>query len=85
MHFLYIVRCADGTLYTGYAKDPQEREKVHNSGKGAKYTSSRRPVSVVYTEPFATAGEALSREHQVKRLSRQQKEQLIAATIVAAH
>jgi putative endonuclease len=75
--FVYIVRCADGTLYTGYARDPKEREKVHNSGKGAKYTSSRRPVSLVYTEPFATVGEALSREHQVKRLSRREKERLL--------
>jgi putative endonuclease len=77
-HFVYIVRCADGSLYTGYALDPDAREKVHNSGKGAKYTASRLPVSLVYTEAFATRREALSREHQVKRLPRSQKESLFA-------
>jgi putative endonuclease len=77
MHFVYIVRCCDGTLYTGYARDPKEREKVHNSGQGAKYTAGRRPVSLVYTEEFGTVGEALSREHRVKRLSRREKERLL--------
>jgi len=80
MHFVYIVRCGDGSLYTGYARDPKEREKVHNSGHGAKYTSGRRPVALVYTEQFATAGEALSREHQLKRLSRREKELLLDNT-----
>ena len=48
MHFVYIVRCADGTLYTGYARDPRARERAHNSGRGAKYTAGRRPVLLVY-------------------------------------
>ena len=76
-HYVYIVRCADGTLYTGYALDPHAREKVHNSGKGAKYTSSRLPVSLVYTEEFPTLGDALRREHEVKSLSRRDKESLL--------
>lgn len=80
VHFVYVVRCADGTLYTGYARDPQEREKVHNSGRGAKYTSVRRPVSLVYSEACESLSDALKREHQVKRLSRKEKEALCAAS-----
>ena len=77
MHFVYILRCADGTLYTGYARDPHERQKVHNSGRGARYTAGRRPVGLVYSEAFESLGEALKREHQLKRLSRKKKEALI--------
>ena len=77
MHFTYIVRCADGTLYTGYARDPEAREQAHNHGRGARYTSGRRPVRLVYQEAFDTRGEALSREHQLKRLTRARKEALI--------
>jgi len=76
-HFVYIVRCADGTLYTGYARDPHEREKVHNHGRGAHYTACRRPVRLVYVEAFESRGEALSREYRLKRLTRLQKESLI--------
>jgi len=79
VHFVYIVRCADGTLYTGYARDPQAREKVHNSGRGARYTAGRRPVSLVYTEPCDSRSQALKREHQLKRCSRAKKEGVIAA------
>ena len=77
MHFVYIVRCADGTLYTGYARDPKARVKAHNSGRGAKYTAGRRPVRLVYSEKFRSLGKALRREHQLKRLGRKQKEALI--------
>jgi putative endonuclease len=77
LHFVYIVRCADGTLYTGYARDPEKREKAHNTGRGAKYTAQRRPVSLVYSEPCATRSDALKREYQVKRLSRREKERLL--------
>ena len=76
-HFVYIVRCADGSLYTGYARDPRARLKLHNKGKGAKYTSGRRPVRLVYAEECATLSEALKREHQLKRLPRQEKRQLV--------
>ncbi len=78
MHFTYIVRCADGTLYTGYARDPVRRAAAHNAGTGARYTSGRRPVSLVYWEAFASAGDALRRECQLKRLRRAAKEALIA-------
>ena len=79
MHFVYIVRCADGTLYTGYARDPHARERVHNHGRGARYTAGRRPVCLVYSEAFESRGEALRREYQMKRWARSKKEALIAA------
>ncbi len=78
MHFVYIVRCADGTLYTGYARDPHEREKVHNSGRGARYTAGRRPVCLVHSEAFESQGDALKRERQLKCWSRARKETLVA-------
>ena len=78
MYFAYIMRCADGTLYTGYTDDIARREAVHNSGRGAKYTRSRLPVKTVYHESFATRSEAMKRECAIKRLSREQKLKLIA-------
>ena len=78
MYFAYIIRCADGTLYTGYTDDIVRREAVHNSGRGAKYTRSRLPVKMVYHESFATRSEAMKRECAIKRLSREQKLKLIA-------
>jgi putative endonuclease len=77
VHFVYIVRCADGTLYTGYAKDPIARAQAHNAGRGAKYTAGRRPVQLVYRERFRSLGRALAREYAVKQLTRAQKEALI--------
>ena len=79
MHFVYIVRCADGTLYTGYTRDPRARERAHNSGPGAKYTAGRRPVRLVYQEAFRSVGKALAREYVVKQLTRAQKDVLVAA------
>jgi len=79
MHFVYIVHCADGTLYTGYARDPVARVETHNRGRGAKYTAGRRPVRLVYQEAFRSAGKALAREYAVKQLTRAQKEALIAS------
>ena len=80
MYHVYIVRCADGTLYTGYAVDPRKREKAHNIGRGARYTSGRRPVSLVYSEAFESRSEALRRECQIKRWTRAEKEALIAGS-----
>jgi putative endonuclease len=77
VHFVYMVRCADGTLYTGYARDPEARVKAHNTGRGAKYTAGRRPVRLVYTESCASVGDALRREIALKRRSRTEKERLI--------
>ena len=78
VHFVYIVRCRDGTLYTGYARDPRAREKVHNSGRGARYTAGRLPVNLVYSERCESLGDALKREHELKRWTRADKEALIA-------
>ena len=79
MHFVYIVRCADGTLYTGYARDPHARVKAHNSGRGARYTSGRRPVRLVYSKKCRSRGAALRREYQLKQWTRRKKEALIAS------
>ena len=76
-----MVRCADGSLYTGYARDPSEREKVHNAGRGAKYTAGRRPVALIYSESFDSVGDALRRERQLKRWSRARKEALAAGDV----
>lgn len=78
MYFVYIIRCADGSLYTGFARDPERRLAVHNAGTGAKYTASRRPVTLVYTEPYESLSAALKRESQIKSWSRAKKDALIA-------
>ena len=77
MYYTYLAECADKTLYCGYTDDVKNREMVHNSGKGAKYTRSRLPVKIVYYEEFETKSEALKREHAIKKLTREQKEKLI--------
>src|SRR5689334_2827155 len=79
-HFIYIVRCADGSLYTGYARDPYARVRVHNSGKGARFTAGRRPVRLVYMEECSTLSAALKREYAVKQLPRLEKQQLVTET-----
>ena len=77
MFFAYLVRCADGTLYGGYTTDLQKRLAAHNSGKGAKYTRSRLPVELVYWEECPTKEAAMSREWQLKHLTREKKLELI--------
>ena len=76
-HYTYMLRCADNTIYSGYAVDPIARLEVHNSGKGAKYTRARRPVKLVYFEKFENKGDALRREIEFKKLSKAEKESLI--------
>ncbi len=80
---LYILRCADGTYYTGIAKDVARRLSEHNGilGNGAKYTSGRRPVEIVYEASFPSRSEALKEEMRVKRLTRSQKQELISGVI----
>ena len=80
MHYVYLVRCADSTLYCGWTTDLEKRLRAHNSGQGAKYTRSRRPVKLVYAEAFAEKQEALSREWHLKHLSRAEKLRLIEKT-----
>ena len=80
-HYVYILRCADGTFYTGYTTDPERRTSVHNSGKGAKYTRPRRPVELIYTEEFDDKSDAQKREYAIKQLTRTEKEQLIESGV----
>ena len=75
--YVYILKCADGTLYTGWTTDTKERLKSHNEGRGAKYTRSRLPVEMVYTEELENKSEALRREAAIKKLSREEKLKLI--------
>lgn len=77
--YVYILRCADGTLYTGTSTDVERRAAAHNSGRGAKYTRSRRPVAVVYRELCGTKAAALRREATVKKFGRAEKLALIAS------
>ncbi len=77
VYYTYMVECSDGSLYTGYTNDLDRRVSAHNSGNGAKYTKSRRPVELVYYEEFDTKEEAMSREWHIKHLTRQQKMRLI--------
>ena len=77
-NFTYIVECSDHTLYTGWTNDLEKRIEAHNTGKGAKYTKTRRPVRLVYFETFATKEEAMSREYHIKRMSRKEKIKLIS-------
>ena len=77
LNYMYIVRCSDDTLYTGWTNHLEERIEAHNRGKGARYTRSRRPVELVYFESFATKEEAMSREFKVKRLTRAEKLRMI--------
>ena len=75
--FVYILRCADGTLYTGWTTDLDARLKAHNNGRGAKYTRARRPVELVYTETMPDRKTAQRREHEIKALPRTKKLELI--------
>ncbi len=81
--FVYVARCGDGSLYTGISTDPRARELAHNAGRGAAYTRSRLPVTVVHVEPAAGRGEALRREAAIKRLDRKQKETLVGKPVSA--
>ena len=77
---LYILRCGDGTLYTGITTDVEKRLEAHRTGKGAKYTRGRGPLELVYREDCGDHSAALKREIEIKRLSREEKEKLISET-----
>lgn len=79
-NFTYILRCADGTYYTGWTNNLEKRLAAHNAGVASKYTRSRRPVELVYHERFETKEEAMGREWRIKQLTRTQKEALINGT-----
>jgi putative endonuclease len=76
-HYVYVLRCADDTLYTGYTTDPARRTAEHDAGEGAKYTRGRTPVELVHVERFDTKSGAMSREYAIKQLSRGEKERLV--------
>ncbi len=73
MPFVYMVRCADDSLYTGWALDVAARVRAHNAGRGARYTRARRPVTLVYSEAWPTRAAAMRRERALKRLPRARK------------
>ena len=77
MHYAYIVKCSDGTYYTGYTNDLEKRLLAHNAGKGAKYTRNRLPVEMVYYEEYEEKSEAMKREYAIKQLKRKEKLELI--------
>ena len=80
---LYILRCGDGTLYTGITTDVEKRFAQHQSGKGAKYTRGRGPLVLVYRETCGSHSQALKREYEVKSLSREKKQELIGNTEIS--
>lgn len=77
-HFIYILECKDGTYYTGYTTDVSRRLSMHSRGKGAKYTRSRLPVSLVYTEEVASHSSGLRRELDIKSMTRMEKQTLVS-------
>lgn len=78
-NYIYILRCNDGTFYTGWTNDLEKRLATHNAGKGSKYTRVRLPVELVYHEEFDSKEEAMSREWHIKRMTRKQKLALMEA------
>lgn len=77
MNYVYILRCGDGSLYTGWTNDLEQRVAEHAAGRGCKYTRSHLPVELVHTETYPTREEAMSREWHIKHMSRDEKMRLI--------
>ena len=76
-YWVYVIECADDSFYTGYTTDVERRVREHDRGEGAKYTRGRTPVELVHSERFESQSRAMSREYEIKQLSRRQKEQLV--------
>ncbi|WP_336024193.1 GIY-YIG nuclease family protein [Halobellus salinisoli] len=76
-HYVYVLECADGSLYTGYTTDVDRRVAEHDAGEGAKYTRGRTPVELVHVESFGSQSAAMSREHEIKQFSRGEKVRLV--------
>ena len=76
-HFVYIVECRDGTYYTGYTPDLERRLRLHNKGRGAKYTRDRRPVKLAWSKEYKYFKLAFLEEKRIKKLTREQKEELV--------
>lgn len=83
MHWVYILKCADGSHYVGETTDPETREQLHNEGRGGKYTTRRRPVELVYSEPFNSRDDALRRERQLKGWTSAKKTALVRGDLGA--
>lgn len=81
-HITYIIRCSDGTYYTGYTTELDRRLTEHNEGKGAKYTKGRSPVELVYKEKHNTKRAAMKREYEIKQLTRDEKERVIEGEVI---
>lgn len=79
VHYVYVVECVDGSYYTGYTTDVERRVAEHNAGTGAKYTRGRTPVEVRHVESYDSKSTAMSREYEIKQLSRTRKERLVAS------
>ncbi|ELK51371.1 Endo/excinuclease amino terminal domain protein [Haloferax sp. BAB-2207] len=77
MHFVYVIECNDGSLYTGYTTDVERRVAEHDAGEGAKYTCGRTPVELVHVEEFDSKSAAMSREYEIKQLRRREKQRLV--------
>ena len=77
VHFVYVLRCSDDSLYTGYTTDVERRVAEHDAGEGAKYTRGRTPVELVHVESYDSKSAAMSREYEIKQLSRRQKLDLV--------
>ena len=77
MNYTYILKCKDGSLYTGWTNDLEQRVAAHNTGIGAKYTKARRPVELVYFEEFETKEQAMKREYAIKQMARKDKLELV--------
>ncbi|MDQ0350379.1 putative endonuclease [Alkalibacillus filiformis] len=77
MYYIYMLRCKDGSLYTGYTNDVESRVAKHQTGEAAKYTRAKLPVQLVYQEEFETRSEAMKREVAIKKLSKREKEELV--------
>jgi len=77
VHFVYVIECSDGSLYTGYTTDVERRVAEHDAGEGAKYTRGRTPVELVHVEAFDSKSAAMSREYEIKQLRRREKLRLV--------
>nr|WP_206043075.1 MULTISPECIES: GIY-YIG nuclease family protein [Haloferax] len=77
VHFVYVIECNDGSLYTGYTTDVERRVAEHDAGEGAKYTRGRTPVELVHVEEFDSKSAAMSREYEIKQLRRREKQRLV--------
>jgi putative endonuclease len=80
--YCYILECADGTYYTGWTVNPEQRAAVHNKGRGARYTRTRCPVKLVYVEELPDRKSAMKREIAIKRMKRERKMKLIGGRVV---